>query len=47
MAAGEVATEETARADTGKLARELLAEVTRLFVELAKAIERDFPSSGM
>jgi len=43
MAADDIATEETARADTGNLARELLAKVMVLLEELAKRIERDFP----
>jgi hypothetical protein len=43
MAADEVATEATAQADVGNLARELLAKVMVLLEELAKRIERDFP----
>jgi hypothetical protein len=47
MVGEEVGTEETAQPDTGKLARGLLAEATVLLEELAKQLERDFPSSGM
>jgi hypothetical protein len=39
MAAAELGTEETARADTGKLARELLAKAMALLEEVTKAIE--------
>jgi hypothetical protein len=44
MAADELATEETAQADTGETARRLLAEVTAVLAELATAIDREYPS---
>jgi hypothetical protein len=43
MAADEVATEATAQADTGKTARELLAEAMALLEVVAQRIEQDFP----
>jgi hypothetical protein len=43
MPANEVATEDTTRANTGKIARELLAELMPLLEELTKAIDREYP----
>ena len=43
MAVDDVATEETTRADTGKTARELLAEAMALLEVEAQRIEQDFP----
>jgi hypothetical protein len=43
MAVDDVATEETTRADTGKTARELLAEAMALLELVAQRLEQEYP----
>jgi len=43
MAVDDVATDETTRADTGKTARELLAEAMALLELVAQRLEQEYP----